>query len=125
MISGVQDIYYSVTQPKRALKFYTEALGMKLVEESPYWIELSCDGVRIGLHPEEKPIPAIPRDSHGAQAGATLTLKSDNIPEDRKRLVAAGAKILGEDDQPWGHMLVFEDPDGNVLKLMNPKPEEH
>ncbi|WP_413943246.1 VOC family protein [Bdellovibrio sp. HCB-162] len=75
MITGVQDIYYSVTQPKRAIQFYTEGLGMKLIDESEYWIALDCHGV----------------------------------------------KILGEDDQPWGHMLVFEDPDGNVLKLMNPK----
>ncbi|MES2803212.1 MAG: VOC family protein [Bdellovibrionota bacterium] len=121
MITGVQDIYYSVTNPKRAIKFYTEGLGMRLVDESEYWIALDCHGVRIGLHPEENPIPQVPRDSHGAHAGATLTLKSNNIPEDRKKLESQGAKILSEDDQPWGHMLVFEDLDGNVLKLMNPK----
>ena len=94
---------------------------MRLVEESEYWIALDCHGVRIGLHPAEKAIPRVPRDSHGAHAGATLTLKSDNIPEDRKKLEALGAIILGEADQLWGHMLVFEDPDGNVLKLMRPK----
>jgi len=38
-----------------------------------------------------------------------------------KRIELFGCKILGEADQPWGHILVFEDPDGNVLKLMNPK----
>ena len=121
MITGIQDIYYSVTNPKRAIRFYTEALGMRLIDESPYWISLDCDGIRIGLHPEEKAIPVVPRDSHGAHAGGTLTLKSNNIPEDKKRLEDHGAKILGEADQPWGHMLVFEDPDGNVLKLMHPK----
>ena len=46
-------------------------------------------------------IPLVPPDSHGAHAGGTLTLKSDNIPDDRKKLEALGAKILGEDDQPW------------------------
>lgn len=121
MITGVQDVYYSVTEPKRAIRFYTEGLGMKLLEESPYWIALDCGGLRVGLHAEEKAIPPVPRDSHGAHAGGTLTLRSDNVPEDRKRLEASGAKILGETDQPWGHMLVFEDPDGNVLKLMRPK----
>jgi catechol 2,3-dioxygenase-like lactoylglutathione lyase family enzyme len=110
-----------VNQAKRAIKFYTQGLGMKLIDENEYWIALDCNGVRIGLHPEEKSIPSVPRDSHGAHAGGTLTLKSDNIPQDRKRLEELGAKILGEADQPWGHMLVFEDPDGNVLKLMNPK----
>lgn len=121
MITGVQDIYYSVTDTKRAKLFYTEALGMKIAFEHEYWIALDCHGVRIGLHPEDHPIHLVPRDSHGAHAGATLTLKSDNIPEDRQRLERFGAKILGEADQQWGHMLVFEDPDGNVLKLMNPK----
>lgn len=33
MITGIQDVYYSVTEPKRAIRFYTEGLGMKLVEE--------------------------------------------------------------------------------------------
>src|SRR4051794_20226432 len=121
MITGVQDIYYSVTDTTRAVRFYTEALGLKLVNAGDYWVALDCHGVRVGLHPEGKPIPHVPRDSHGAHAGGTLTLKSDNIAEDRKRLEKFGAKILGEADQDWGHMLVFEDPDGNVLKLMRPK----
>lgn len=121
MITGIQDFYYSVNQPKRAIQFYTEGLGMKLVEEGEYWIALDCHGIKIGLHPEGRAIPEVPRDSHGAHAGGTLTLKSDNISEDRSRLEKLGAKILGEADQPWGHMLVLEDPDGNVLKLMNPK----
>ncbi len=124
MISGIQDVYYSVHNSKRAIKFYTEALGMRLVNENEFWIVLDCKGVTVGLHPEKNPIPDIPRNSHGAQAGATLTLKSDNIPEDRKKLEGFNAKILGEDDQDWGHVLVFEDPDGNVLKLMNPKHQE-
>jgi catechol 2,3-dioxygenase-like lactoylglutathione lyase family enzyme len=121
MITAVQDVYYSVTDAKRAIRFYTEGLGMRLLEESPYWIKLNAFGTTIGLHPEGQAIPRVARDSHGAHAGATLTLKSDNVPEDRKRLEALGAVILGEADQLWGHMLVFEDPDGNVLKLMNPK----
>ena len=121
MITGIQDIYYSVTQASRAIQFYTEVLGMKLIEKSEFWIALDCFGTRIGLHPEENPIPQIPRDSHGAHAGGTLTLRSNHIAEDRKRIELFGCKILSEDDQPWGHMLVFEDPDGNILKLMNPK----
>ena len=121
MINGVQDIYYSITDAKRSIEFYTQALGMTLIAQQEFWISLDCGGVRIGLHPEENPIPFVPRDSHGAHAGGTLTLKSDNIAQDRMRLQEHGAKILGEVDQPWGHMLVFEDPDGNVLKLMKPK----
>lgn len=75
------------------------------------------------MHPTEpgEEIVRMPRDFHGVHGQATLTLKSDNVSKDRKRIEKSGGSILGEDDAPWGHMLVFEDPDGNVLKLMNPK----
>ncbi len=121
MITGIQDIYYSVTDIPRAKQFYIEGLGLKLNYEHEYWISLDCGGIQVGLHPEGQPIPYTPRDSHGAHAGGTLTFKSNNIKEDRNRIEIFGGKILGEFDQAWGHMLVFEDPDGNVLKLMNPK----
>lgn len=123
MIKGIQDIFYNVSDMKRAITFYTEALQMKLKFEDDGWTSSDCSGVQVGLHPidpGEEPV-RVPRDSHGAQGQATLTLKSDNIPEDRQRIEKYGGKILGEDDAPWGHMLVFEDLDGNVLKLMNPK----
>jgi catechol 2,3-dioxygenase-like lactoylglutathione lyase family enzyme len=123
MIKGVQDIYYNVSDMKRSIAFYTEALQMKLKFEDDGWTSLDCGGVQIGLHPTEpgEEIVRVPRDSHGVHGQATLTLRSDNVSEDRKRIERSGGRILGEDDAPWGHMLVFEDPDGNVLKLMNPK----
>lgn len=123
MITGVQDIYYNVSDIKRATAFYSEALQMKLRFEEDGWTSLDCGGVHIGLHPtdSDEKVFRVPRDSHGAHGQATLTLKSDNISDDRKRIEKFGGKILSESDQPWGHMLVFEDPDGNVLKLMKPK----
>ena len=63
MIGGIQDVYYSVTNSKRAIRFYTEALGMRLVNENEFWIVLDCNGVTVGLHPEKNPIPYISRDS--------------------------------------------------------------
>jgi catechol 2,3-dioxygenase-like lactoylglutathione lyase family enzyme len=121
VIIGIRSFHYPTRDPQRAVKFYTEALGMKFDYEAPGWIALKMDGIQVGLHPEEQEIPHIARDAHGAHAGGCLTLASDNIPEDRAHLESHGAKILGEDDAPWGHMLAFEDPDGNVLKLMRPK----
>lgn len=123
MIKGVQDVYYNVSDMKKAILFYTEALQMKLRFENEGWTSLDCGGVQIGLHPLDagEKIVLVSRDSHGVHGQATLTLISDNVLEDRKRIEKHGGKILGEDNAPWGHMLVFEDIDGNVLKLMNPK----
>lgn len=123
MIIGIQDIYYNVSDINKAVRFYTEALQMKIRFEDEGWTALECGGVQIGLHSIEpgETVVRVPRDSHGAHGQATLTLKSNNIAEDRKRIESLGGVTLGEDDAPWGHMLVFEDPDGNVIKLMNPK----
>ena len=86
-----------------------------------YWTTLSVGNLNLGLHwTEGEEVTSTPRDSHGQKSGGTLTFYSDDINGDRKRIESAGGKILGEAEQPWGHMLVFEDLDGNVLKLMNP-----
>ena len=121
MITGVQDIYYNVSDMKAAIAFYVDMLGMLLVDEDEYWSSLEIGGVRIGLHGNQgEPVPAIPHDAHGAHCGATLTLRSDNIDADERRLRARGVTILGRSDEVWGSIVVFQDPDGNVLKLMQP-----
>jgi catechol 2,3-dioxygenase-like lactoylglutathione lyase family enzyme len=121
MITGVRDVYYNVSNMDRSLRFYCEGLGLSIASSNEFWSALTSGGVTIGLHwSEGSPVPVLPKDRHGAHAGATLTLRSTDVPGDRLRLEQAGAVVLSESVQPWGHMLVFEDPDGNVLKLMNP-----
>lgn len=121
MITKVQDVYYNVQDMKRAVRFYSEVLGMKVLDTNDWWTSLEIGGMRIGLHGSQgKPIPHVPRDSHGPHAGGTLTLHSTNISEDATRLKNAGTKILGELSEPWGKLVVFEDTEGNCLKLMQP-----
>ncbi len=122
MITGVQDVYYNVGDMNRAIAFYTKGLGLKVKTDNEWWTALDCGGITVGLHwSEDGVVPTIPRDDHGTHAGGTLTFRSNDIASDRANIERFGGKILGETQQPWGHMLVFEDPDGNVLKLMNPK----
>ena len=120
MITGYQDFYYNVKDMKRAVKFYKHALQMMVAGESDeYWTSMVIGDLRLGLHGTEgDAVPATIRNSHGQKQGGTLTLGSTDINEDRKRIENAGGKILGEVKQNWGHMVVFEDLDGNVLKLM-------
>lgn len=122
MINGVQNVYMYSSDMKRSINFYTEILGMKLIFENEHWASMDCFGLTVGIHwTEGEAVPQIPRNSHGPTSGACLTLKSDNIKEDRNLLESAGSNILGEFDAEWGHMLVFEDLDKNVIQLMNPK----
>ena len=122
MIKGYQDFYYNVTNMNRAVQFYETALGMQKQYGDEYWTSMSLGNLRLGLHGSEgQVVPVTPRDAHGQHCGGTLTLLSDDIKTDRASIEKAGGKILGDVEQPWGHMLVFEDIDCNVLKLMKPK----
>ena len=122
MIKGYQDFYYNVKDMKRAVKFYEVALGMAKSFGDEYWTAMTVGNLKLGLHwTEGAEIPKTPRNSHGQDSGGTLTFLSDDVTQDRKKIETAGGKVLGEADQAWGHMLVFEDLDGNVLKLMKPK----
>jgi predicted enzyme related to lactoylglutathione lyase len=119
MIKGYKDFYYNVSDMSRAVRFYTEAFGMKKIYGDEHWTTMSLGNLNLGLHwSEGEPIPKTIRDSHGQSCGGTLTFESDNIANDRKAIEQAGGKILGEVQEHWGHMLVFEDLDSNVLKLM-------
>jgi predicted enzyme related to lactoylglutathione lyase len=121
MIIGIQNIHLYVKDMDRAVKFYTEAFGAKVVFGSEYWTSLSCFGLIIGLHGNEnQEVISIPYDDHGAKAGATLTFKSNNISQDRENLEKCGAKIISQFNADWGELLVFQDPDGNILNLQHP-----
>ena len=119
MITGVQDVSYNVANMERAVAFYRDVLGMRLIDSNPWWSSLDCFGARIGLHGTEgEAVPAVPRDAHGAHAGATLTLRSTDLDADIAYLRASGAKVVSSSDNPWGRLAVFLDTEGNVLKLM-------
>ena len=120
MITGIQDVYYNVQDMDRAVRFYRDQLGLRVVDTSPHWTSLDVGGARLGLHwTEGQPVPPIPRDAHGAHAGGVVTFKVTDIEKAQATLQLAGVKFLaGVTRNPWGSLAVFEDPDGNVLKLM-------
>lgn len=119
MITGYQDFYYNVQDMEKAIHFYASALDMSKEFGDEYWSLMSVGNLKLGLHwSEGEKIPSTPRDAHGQNCGGTLTLTSNDIAADKKRIEVHGGQILGEAKQPWGHMLVFADIDGNVLKLM-------
>jgi len=121
MITGVQDIYYNVQDMGRAVAFYRGVLGLAVTDESPHFTGLDVAGVRLGLHwTGGMAVPSIPHDAHGAHSGGSLTFRVDDIGAARENLAAIGVNILGSSDNPWGKLVVFTDPDGNVLKLMQP-----
>jgi predicted enzyme related to lactoylglutathione lyase len=121
MIVGVQDVYYNVQDMARAVAFYRDALGMRVLDSNEWWTSMDFYGARIGLHwTGGAPVPAVQQDEHGAQAGATLTLRTTDIDSDVVFIVRRGARLMSRSDNDWGRLAVLQDPDGNIFKLMQP-----
>jgi len=119
MLVGIQDVYYNVADMPRAVAFYRDVLGMRVLDTNPWWTSLDFFGGRIGLHGTGgAAVPAIDADDHGPHAGAVLTLRSTDIDGDASYLQRNGVAIVGRSDSDWGRLVVFRDPDGNFLKLM-------
>ena len=119
MITGVQDVYYNVQDMARAVAFYRDVLGLTVIDEEAHFTGLDAVGVRIGLHwTGGTAVPPIPHDDHGPHCGGTITFRVADIAAAKAQLEANGVNILGTSENPWGNIVVFQDPDGNVLKLM-------
>jgi catechol 2,3-dioxygenase-like lactoylglutathione lyase family enzyme len=117
----VQDVYYNVSDMGRAVAFYRDILGLSVSQEDPSFTAFDAGGFRFALHwTGGSAVPSIPRDAHGAHAGATVTFRVVDAVAAQQRLRDAWVKITGFSDNPWGKVLTFEDPDGNVVKLMEP-----
>ena len=121
MLSGVQDVHYNVRDMQRAVAFYRDVLGMRVLDSNDWWTSLEFFGARIGLHwTGGAVVPPVLHDEHGAKHGATLTLRSTDLDADLGYLQGAGCIVIGRTDNPWGRLASVTDPDGNVLKLMQP-----
>jgi catechol 2,3-dioxygenase-like lactoylglutathione lyase family enzyme len=112
--SGNVTIY--VTNMDRAVKFYTETLGLKLAYRfGDHWASVEVGrGLTIGLHPTSVAGPAV-----APKGGPTIGLElTGTIEEAMKTLEGRGVSFHGlADEGKAGKFAHFEDPDGNLLYL--------
>ena len=117
MITHVKFVSIPTTDQDRALAFYTEKLGFKLVTDQPFgdaqrWIELrvAASETRFVLFTMDNgPKPGSP--FNGA-------LACDNVERTYEELKAKGVEFSGPPQtQPWGTFTTFKDPDGNEFVL--------
>lgn len=104
-----------VTDMDRAVRFYTETLGLKLAYRlGGHWASVELGkGLTIGLHPASGETRA---EGRGSMAiGLEL---SGSIDDAMKALEAKGVKFQGPVNAgKSGKFAAFADPDGNSLYL--------
>jgi predicted enzyme related to lactoylglutathione lyase len=109
---------YSGPRPGRALKFYTEILGFRLLtdqqfSESQRWIELSIPGADTG-------ISLFTPEGHEDRVGTFVNTswEVDNVDKTYAELQGKGVEFAGPPQkQPWGTFAVMKDSEGNQIVL--------
>jgi catechol 2,3-dioxygenase-like lactoylglutathione lyase family enzyme len=112
--SGNVTIY--VTNMDRAVRFYTETLGLKLAYRfGDHWASIECGkGLTIGLHPTTEPVRA-GEFKNAPSIGLEL---EGTLEEAMKTLDSRGLKFEGVfNEGKSGKFAHFHDPDGNLLYL--------
>lgn len=115
MISG-GNVTIFVSNMDAAVEFYTNVLGLKLVNRyGDDWATIDAGkGLTIGLHPASPKNPA-----PGTKGAMMLGLEIDEpIETVVARLTENGVRFTGDTVQgDGGKFAHFEDPDGNPLYL--------
>ena len=112
MIKRIWDITLTVRDLKRAVDFYESVLGLQKKYEFKDYAGFDCGGVEIGLKTWgelEKPRKGEP----------CINFLVEDIEDAYKRLQEKDVEVIeGPKETLWGSLiLLFEDPDGNILQL--------
>jgi predicted enzyme related to lactoylglutathione lyase len=119
-VMKAQGIYLSwiiVKDLEKAIKFYTEVVGLELQEfhEEYRWAELKGpEGSILGIGEEDLNL--------GMKAGtnAVVTVSVENIESAKTHFKKLGATLVGDTIEIPGHvkMQTFTDVDGNTMQLV-------
>jgi catechol 2,3-dioxygenase-like lactoylglutathione lyase family enzyme len=117
MIRGVKFVSIPVSDQDRALAFYTEVLGFRILTDQPFsdkqrWIELGIPGAdtRVVLFQFG--------DTLKPGGPLNLALWSDDVEGTATELKAKGVEFVLEPKRmPYGTTSIFKDIDGNSLVL--------
>ncbi|SPF48138.1 lactoylglutathione lyase-like domain protein [Candidatus Sulfopaludibacter sp. SbA4] len=115
-LAAIGQIGITVTDVDRAVAFYRDTLGMKLLFQVPGMGFFDCAGVRLMLSVSERPAETY---------SSILYFKVPDIQEAHRTMAGRGVAFEGEphmiarmpDHDLW--MAFFRDPDRNLLALMS------
>jgi lactoylglutathione lyase len=107
-----------VSDMKRAVAFYRDALGLPLRFESPHWTEFATDGATLALHDAGG---AIPQSTafHEARAGLCRPgFQVADLDEFHRRTVAHAVPCVQEPKEVFGARVAqYADPDGLIFSV--------
>ena len=106
----------------RALRFYTDVLGLRLGHRSGDYAQLDTGATRLGLYTRGAMAKTLGMSlkppSHNAP-GFEIGFKVPDVGEAFAELVGRGASaVMPPTDRPWGQRTAYvRDPDGHLIEL--------
>jgi catechol 2,3-dioxygenase-like lactoylglutathione lyase family enzyme len=118
VITQIKFVSLPTSDQDRALTFYTEKLGFKVLTDQQFndkqrWIELMVGG-------SETRFVLFTPDGHEDRIGTFFNgaLACDDVEKTYEELKSKGVEFLGEPKREhWGTFAMFKDPDGNQFVL--------
>jgi predicted enzyme related to lactoylglutathione lyase len=98
----------------RAVAFYRDALGLKVVSESPGWSMLACGDAFVGLHIIESGV------TEGLARHAGLSLEIHDLDVAIADICKAGGRLLEmrePEPQVPVRLAIVQDSEGNVFEI--------
>lgn len=107
-----------VSDMKRSVAFYRDALGLPLRFESPGWTEFATDGATLALHASKESNPEkVPQDDLPA-GRCRPGLHVPDLDAFHKRMLEKNVTCLQEPKSMFGARLAkYVDPDGLVISV--------
>jgi catechol 2,3-dioxygenase-like lactoylglutathione lyase family enzyme len=118
MIKGIKFASIPVADQDRALEFYTQKLGCRIITDQPFndtqrWIELGFSGADTSL-------VLFTMDEHKDRIGTPghVTFWADDVMKTYQELKAKGVEFVTEAQKAdWGSFAIFKDSEGNQFVL--------
>jgi predicted enzyme related to lactoylglutathione lyase len=118
MITHVKFISIPTRDQDRALAFWTEKVGLRLMTDQPFsdtqrWIELKIADSDTGL-------VLFTPEGHEDRIGGFVntSLACDDVQATWRQMSERGVEFVSPPQkQPWGEFAIFKDPDGNQFVL--------
>lgn len=118
MLKRIKFLGIPVRDQDRALSFYTEKLGFRVLTDQQFsptqrWIELTIPGAETG-------VVLFTPEGHEDRIGTFVNTswEVDNIDKTYADLLAKGVEFNGPPQkQPWGTFVIMKDSEGNQIVL--------
>lgn len=118
MIKRIKFIGIPVGDQDRALEFYTQKLGFRILTDQQFtptqrWIELSIPGAETGISLFTPP-------GHETRVGTFVNTswEVDDVEKAYETLLARGVEFSGPPvKQAWGASVIMKDSEGNSIVL--------